>query len=215
MATSSGRNTTPLDHDAVAMGELIRARRKNMGLTLKDLAALSGLSHPFISLVERGRARPSMPSFVNLAKALDATPVDLYEALEAASLRSAPAGVPASILQTGGLRHAYGDDSGHVLISVPGRVRMMEIQSLGSPNESRLTHAGVDEYLYVLEGRVEVAAGAESFQLVVGDSIRLAAGTPHNWWSADGVPFRVMMTSVDLGDSIDAAESGAARSLSE
>ena len=39
------------------LGAKIRALRKEHGLTLKVLAQLSGLSHPFLSQVERGLAR--------------------------------------------------------------------------------------------------------------------------------------------------------------
>lgn len=177
------------------MGELIRAKRKKMGLTLKELAALSGLSHPFISLVERGRARPSLPSFSNLARALDSTPVDLL-----AELNPAPsaAGHPGEAVVTRGSTPApsYGDGSGQLLISAPGRVRMMEVHSEGVPTDDRLSHADVDEYLYILAGAIEVFVDAERYQLEVGDTIRLPARSPHNFWGVGGKPYRLLMTSV-------------------
>lgn len=53
------------------IGERIKARRKEMGLTLQELAARSGLSAPFISQAERSLTTPSVWSLLDLAKALD------------------------------------------------------------------------------------------------------------------------------------------------
>ena len=52
------------------LGAKIRGLRKSRGSTLKALASLSGLSHPFLSQVERGLARPSMSSLHQIAEAL-------------------------------------------------------------------------------------------------------------------------------------------------
>jgi len=177
------------------MGELIRARRKQKGLTLKQLAVLSGLSHPFISLVERGRARPSLPSFTNLARALDTTPVDLLAALNPPP---SSVGHPELVTVTRGSSRAptYGNGSGQLLISVPGRVRMMEVHSEGVPTGVRLSHDDVDEYLYILAGSIEAHVDDQRHVLGVGDTIRVPAGSLHNWWTSDGQPYRLLMTSV-------------------
>jgi transcriptional regulator with XRE-family HTH domain len=49
----------------------VRALRRERGLTLKALGQRAGLSHPFLSQVERGLARPSMVSVQRIASALD------------------------------------------------------------------------------------------------------------------------------------------------
>ncbi len=56
---------------AMPVGSRIRSRRKELGLTLKQLAETSGLSAPFISQVERDHSVPSLISLVSLARALD------------------------------------------------------------------------------------------------------------------------------------------------
>jgi XRE family aerobic/anaerobic benzoate catabolism transcriptional regulator len=55
-------------------GERVRKLREKQGLTLKQLAQLSGLSGRFIIKVEKGTANPSLASIVSLARALR-TPV--------------------------------------------------------------------------------------------------------------------------------------------
>ena len=56
----SGRTST--NGAASDLGAQVRALRRERGLTLKGLGKLAGLSHPFLSQVERGLARPSVGS---------------------------------------------------------------------------------------------------------------------------------------------------------
>ncbi len=68
--------TTPAARAArtlAALGGAIRARRQELGLTLKDVQAASGLSHPFLSKVERGLTQPSMRSLTQIADVLGTT----------------------------------------------------------------------------------------------------------------------------------------------
>jgi len=49
----------------------VRSLRRQRGLTLKELGGRAGLSHPFLSQVERGLARPSVVSVERIADALN------------------------------------------------------------------------------------------------------------------------------------------------
>ena len=42
--------------EAQAIGAAIRRRRRSLGLTLVQVAEATGLSHPFLSQLERGRS---------------------------------------------------------------------------------------------------------------------------------------------------------------
>lgn len=42
--------------DAAAIGELLRARRRSLGLTQVDVAELAGTTQPTVSQIERGRS---------------------------------------------------------------------------------------------------------------------------------------------------------------
>jgi transcriptional regulator with XRE-family HTH domain len=55
----------------LSIGFAIRARRRKLGLTLRELAAASGLSAPFISQAERGLTTPSVISLLHLARAMN------------------------------------------------------------------------------------------------------------------------------------------------
>jgi transcriptional regulator with XRE-family HTH domain len=53
------------------LGARVRELRHERGLTLKALGRSAGLSHPFLSQLERGLARPSVSSVERIATALD------------------------------------------------------------------------------------------------------------------------------------------------
>lgn len=55
------------------LGSAIRERRHERGLTLVQVATDAGLSHPFLSQLERGLTRPSMRSLFLIAEALGTT----------------------------------------------------------------------------------------------------------------------------------------------
>jgi transcriptional regulator with XRE-family HTH domain len=56
---------------AAWLGARVRELRRDRGLTLKALGRDAGLSHPFLSQLERGLARPSVTSVERIARALD------------------------------------------------------------------------------------------------------------------------------------------------
>ena len=53
-----------------SFGERVRTLRERQGVTLKQLAQLSGLSDRYIIQVEQGAANPSLESVLRLALAL-------------------------------------------------------------------------------------------------------------------------------------------------
>src|ERR1700688_1067249 len=92
-----GGNVTSYTEDVgLRLGGAIRARRRLLGLTLVDMAAQAGLSHPFLSQLERGLARPSMRSLTAIASTLGTTAQALMAASE---LPVVPAAEPVSIVR--------------------------------------------------------------------------------------------------------------------
>ncbi|MCH7873478.1 MAG: LexA family transcriptional regulator [Planctomycetes bacterium] len=56
---------------AETVGARIRRRRAELGKTQNELAAEAGINQGYLSLIERGKARPRRPTFDALAVALD------------------------------------------------------------------------------------------------------------------------------------------------
>ncbi|MDA8047403.1 MAG: helix-turn-helix transcriptional regulator [Actinomycetota bacterium] len=53
------------------IGQRLRARRVELGLTLAQVAEQAGLSLPYVSNLERGRGNPTLDALSALAQALD------------------------------------------------------------------------------------------------------------------------------------------------
>ncbi len=63
--------------DYIAIGQRIRIRRKEIGITQQKLAEMADLSDTNISHIERGATKLSLPSLVAIANALETTPDSL------------------------------------------------------------------------------------------------------------------------------------------
>jgi transcriptional regulator with XRE-family HTH domain len=159
----------------VRMRELRQARR----MTLQALAAHTGLSPSMLSLVERGRASPSIGSLVVIASALGVTMSDLIV------LEPPP---EERIVVRASDQHAV-ETAQHVV-----RRLLREDRSRGvsiaineyAPHtgsaEKPVTHDGF-EYGYVLEGKLTVEVDGVAYQLGQGDLIAYSSRRPHRFWN--------------------------------
>jgi transcriptional regulator with XRE-family HTH domain len=59
--------------------EIIRRQRELNRLTLRQFAALAGISNPYLSQIERGLRAPSEEVISAIARSLETTRDDLYE----------------------------------------------------------------------------------------------------------------------------------------
>lgn len=91
---------------ATVLGELIRAQREAARLSLRDLAAMTNVSNPYLSQVERGLHEPSVRVLRSIADALGLSAETL---LVSAGLLD-DAGDPAPSPAAGGVEEAIEAD---------------------------------------------------------------------------------------------------------
>lgn len=183
-------SATPEERAAVRLGERIRGMRRARGLTLVQLAEAAGLSHPFLSQLERGLTRPSMGSLERIARALGTSQVELL-AVDAPR----PGGGPAlSVVRAaGGASGPYSEGRARMLAEHPAAFHPMEFTADNTEFGDAFSHPE-DEWLYVLEGVVEVDFGAEGLRVMSkGDAAYYAGPTLHRWRSADGGAYRLLI----------------------
>jgi len=159
------------------LGGRVRSLRRQRGLTLKELGHAAGLSHPFLSQVERGLARPSVGSVERIADALGVPVAHLWapprprdvELIRrepgAQGLRELLAGAPAVLEWSGGSRR-------------------WPIE----PDE----HAG-DVLIYVARGAVDVELDGVVHELEEGDAVVFDGGTPHRLRRRGGTGTRALI----------------------
>jgi transcriptional regulator with XRE-family HTH domain len=66
-------------HQSSRLGEIIRRQRALNRLTLRQFAAMAGISNPYLSQIERGLRTPSRKVVDAIARSLETTTAELYE----------------------------------------------------------------------------------------------------------------------------------------
>ena len=66
----------------LAFGKVLRAVRREVGLTQEQLAHAAEIDRTFVSLIERGERQPTIRVIFRLAEALRVTPSRLIELTE-------------------------------------------------------------------------------------------------------------------------------------
>ncbi len=170
------------------LGARVRALRRERGLTLKDLGRLAGLSHPFLSQVERGLARPSVGSVERIAAALDVSVARLWapprtgEAVRVVRRNEGPT----RELSGGQLRELPGAAGEPVLREWSARGKRWPAD--------REQHTG-EVTIYVSRGAIEVEVGNEVYTLNEGDALRFDGSTPHRLRRTGGTGTRALIVT--------------------
>jgi transcriptional regulator with XRE-family HTH domain len=182
----------PDDDEQRALGAEIRRRRRDLGLTIVQLAEQAQISHPFLSQLERGLARPSMMTLARLADALGTTQVELMIAADspaAAAGKSAPIRVIRSHdglqLPRGIARPGSAEGSTRLLVHGRAAFYPQEFIEVHTDFGPYFGH-DEDEWVYVVAGAIVADLGDHGqARLTEGDSLYYTGGTPHRWRVVD------------------------------
>lgn len=195
----------PSPSDWPAVGRSIRERRLAANLTLVDLAARVGLSQPFLSQIENGRARLSMKSLYRIAREFDTTPQAFFGELGLEGVR--PTLVPAD--EARGIEFAEDGADAMCRVLLPGGAPFHVLEFVGLPDEflAYWEHDGF-EAVYVVAGEVELDVDGTVHALGTGDFMSYPSRLPHRLRSA-GADARVLMIESPVGASRDPHHSAA------
>jgi transcriptional regulator with XRE-family HTH domain len=184
-----------------ALGARIRERRRAAGMTVRGLAASTGLSASLISQVERGRATPSVASLWSIATELGLSDADLFSDSEVVADVAADGGGRTStepvqaqetrktITLQGGIQWerltSSSDDEVEFvcLVYPPGAA---------SCEEGALHRHGGREFGYVLSGTLGVRIGFDEYVVRENDSISFDSSMPHRLWAMGDEPMRAI-----------------------
>ena len=175
-ADEAPKHDTFLDADATLaqIGTRIRILRAERSLTLQGLGEATGLSPSMLSLVERGRAAPSIGTLVAISSALGIHMADLFTDRTA---RPDEPVVTAEnqrvfVTATGVRRQIARTDEEHGV-----EVALNDYEP-GTGSGAPAHHAGY-EYGVVLQGRLTIELGGATYELKTGDSIGYSSEIPH------------------------------------
>lgn len=166
----------------VKVGEKIKGIREDKGLTLEDVAQRTGISSSVLSRIENHMVSPPLGTLIKLASALEVALGSFFseESEEPFCLVHADERkVVSRFASTEGVSYGYSYESlGHAK-----KNRKMEpfLVTLNPPEVSPVEpncHSG-EEFIFVLEGEVEIRLGDHTDILHPGDSIYYDANIPH------------------------------------
>jgi transcriptional regulator with XRE-family HTH domain len=174
-------------HHTAHLGALIRARRRELGLTQAELAARVDKSPSYISSLESGSIAPSLVALRHIALALETVVGYFFEQPGNGQARSEP---PSSerlrVVRPATRKMLVDPTRGDVrweLLS-PDLQRQMEVvhMTLGPGavvgEEEWLIHEG-EECGIVLDGALVIEFEHESYTLESGDSLYFPSTRPH------------------------------------
>jgi transcriptional regulator with XRE-family HTH domain len=165
-----------LDDEALALGTKIRERRQAKGLSLVRLAEITDLSHPFLSQVERGHARPSVTSLRRIAAALD---VDAGWLFGVSRTQSEPVQV-VRVEDTTPWRYVEGQPEGALRVFRASSSDIILNDVIDLPDHFGDAAAMVsDSVWFVVDGTMDIEVDGTLHRLGPEDALFLAAGTNH------------------------------------
>ena len=163
-----------------AIGERIKALRRSMHLSLRELSERSGVSAPMLSQVERGDTSPTVTVASRIASGLDLTLSQLLRLDESEHVVVVPAG-------TGRTRARQGHLTQELTPPLPGQRADVSRHTLdpgaatGGPEDPPMHEAGARETALVLGGVLTLMIDGEERALAEGDAVTFDADLPHHF----------------------------------
>src|SRR5690349_13353027 len=166
-----------------ALGTAIAARvrefRLQLGWTVGQLAAQSGLSKGMLSKIENAQASPSLATLARLSEALQVPVTAFFRGLnEEQDVMFVKAGRGLNIEHKGsGVGHRY--ESLGIMRAPSNTLEPLRVTLTERSNTFPLyQHAGT-ELIYMLSGRMEYGYGSARYLLESGDVLQFIGGVPH------------------------------------
>ncbi|MFO7599348.1 MAG: cupin domain-containing protein [Candidatus Desulfacyla sp.] len=171
----------PQEDIQVNVGERVKAVREKRNLSLQDISQRTDLSVSLLEGIENGSVAPPLGTVIKLAKALDLKMgyfISGEEDRPYTIVRKDDRKVVSRYDSQKGAYYGYGYES----LAPHKTDRHMEpfLVTLdpAETEEERSTHDG-QEFIYVLEGTMEVRLGEEVHLLKPGDAIYYDSTVPH------------------------------------
>jgi transcriptional regulator with XRE-family HTH domain len=191
------------------VGERLRERRKELSISVRELARRVAVSPSLISQIENGKTSPSVGTLYAIVSEMDLSLDEVFSGTSDPSRRGPNGGreLPSPVVTEDERKE----------ISLASGVRWQRLTRSADPNvdflhvvyepggascaeDHLMRHAG-QEYGYVISGRLSVTVGFDTYELAAGDSISFASTEPHRLAAVGDEPVHAIWTVVGrLGD---------------
>jgi transcriptional regulator with XRE-family HTH domain len=161
------------------LGNKIRALRRSRKFRLQDLAGRAGCTSAYISQIEKGTVSPSISVLKAIANALGVRLVDLFltegDHLDDIVVRRG---------EGYEIKYPDGTSSIDLLVkNLDGKTMEPLLKKLppGEGSDGLYSHAGSQEFGYVVEGEFDLMVEEKVFKLRRGDSFYFNSNRPHGF----------------------------------
>jgi transcriptional regulator with XRE-family HTH domain len=179
------------------IGERIRRLRLKKSMGLVELGKHTGLSASFLSQLETGRVVPTLRNLARIAMVFSKDLSYFFETEPTAMFRIHRQKDRVRLPQTGVEPPTYFFESlGYMVPDRHMDPYFAEFVPLArTPDPKAHMHPGF-EFLYVLDGELELRHGDQECVLDGGDSVYFDAGTPHSYQCAGKTPAKVIIVTM-------------------
>lgn len=170
------------------IGARIRTRRKESGLSLRELGRRTNLTAGFLSQLENGRVMPSLNSLQRISTALE-VPMFFFLDHNAAS--------PNPVVRAGQRRRLYFSEThmGYDLLTPDLTHQMMSVLIHMEPGACRVAaplSKPTEQWMLVLRGQLKIVVAGQTHNLETGDSIYYDGQTLDEFAAAGAEPLDVV-----------------------
>ncbi|MCR5818314.1 MAG: XRE family transcriptional regulator [Prevotella sp.] len=185
-------------HNNTIVGHKIKGFRESKGLSIEEIAERSGLSVEQINSIENDDNLPSLGPLIKVARALGVrlgTFLDDSDELGPVVCRAADREKDSSISFSNGANDARKHMEYHPLAQQKAGRHMepfvIDINPEDSPEFQLSAHEG-EEFIYVMQGEVEIVYGKDTYNLKEGDSIFYDSIVKHHVHGAPGKSAKIL-----------------------
>jgi transcriptional regulator with XRE-family HTH domain len=170
-----------------ALGARVRAYRKRLDMSGRELASAAEVTPGFISQMERGLVNPSVATLLRICAVLGVRIGDVFtephepKRLIRANERTVYL-VPESF------------EEARISVDPKGNVELVwsRIPPGGGSGEELLRHGSETECVYVLKGTIEIVVGEDRHTLDEGDCLTIPGELPHGCFNRTAEPVELL-----------------------
>jgi len=172
-----------MNEDIENLGNRIKQIRLSKGLTQENLAARSGLTKSYISLLEGGKKVPAIYTLSNIAGALGISIGEFFEHTDdSSSVAVVRKNERVQIAKNGSpfgyIYEALAVQKKNRLMD-PFIVKIFPVKSKTNQKNIEFEHAG-EEFDYIIEGSAKYVVNGQEYILHEGDSIYFDSAMKHS-----------------------------------
>jgi len=170
------------DFSPVQIGARVKALREAASLSLRDLAARSGVSAPMLSQVERGETSPTLTVAARIAGGLD---------LRLSQLLRLDEGDSVTVVRKPQRQRGGNTRRGHrfevLTAGQPGQRAELSLHTLapggatGAGDDPPMHEPGSRETALIEQGSVALLCDGQRYELSEGDCVTFDADLPHHF----------------------------------